>query len=335
MKAGVWIGNGSIECQEIEIPNVVPGTVLVQIAFCGFCGSDTHIIEGSLEIGPPPQILGHEVSGTVVEVGEGVENISAGMRVGCNLYGYCGACPWCLAGQQNHCRRKYFAANGFAEYAVYKAEQVFELPASIKLAPGALLEPVATCVHALDVSGLREGETVLVIGGGTLGQLLVQLAHMAGASQVVLSEPMDAKRDLALDLGADVAITPDNEELKRLARGSSPRRGFDVVFEVAGSIQALELAPSLLAVKGRVIIVGVFAKESQIRISPFDFYKSEIGIRGAFATLHSFPRAVAMLEKLELDRLITSIRPLEKISDAYAEHGDGRNVKLLLANADA
>jgi 2-desacetyl-2-hydroxyethyl bacteriochlorophyllide A dehydrogenase len=335
VKAGVWLGEGKFECNEWNPPTVPHGKVLVHVEYCGFCGSDGHIIQGTLQIGRPPRVLGHEVSGVVAEVGEGVKGMEIGRRVACNLYGYCGACTWCAEGLPNHCLRKYFSANGFAEYALYGPGQLFELPDNVGLIEGALVEPIATCLHAAEVGAIRPGETVLVVGGGTLGQIIAQIARRAGASTVVLSEPEEWKRNLAVSLGSHDAVPADETALREIAARISPRGGFDVIFDAAGSLEAAELAPELAAVGGRLVIVGVYGREQRVALSPYAFYERELSMKGSFAALHTFPRAIGILHELDLQPLITAIVPLADVGEAYRRHREGSVVKVMVRCGDA
>jgi 2-desacetyl-2-hydroxyethyl bacteriochlorophyllide A dehydrogenase len=331
MKAGIWQGIGVIECGEWETPEPRPGEVLVKVHYCGFCGSDPHIIEGDLPIGRPPQVLGHEVAGTVAALGDGVRGVELGDRVACNLYGYCGSCAWCRAGQPNHCQRKHFSAKGFAEFAVYKPEQLFKLPDSVSFSVGAMLEPVATSLHAVETGEVAIGEHVLVIGGGPLGLICAQLARAAGAATVVVSEPRERNRMLALQLGVDRALDPATDNLRAHAQATGERQGFDAVFEVAGAPSALTLAPELVSTRGRVVVVGVFAREVSIPVSPFLLYDKEIAIRGALAADRTFQRALDVMPQLQLEPLITAREPLSRIAEVYTAHRAGEHVKVLVA----
>ena len=326
VKAGVWEAPGEIHYREWADPELTPELVLIRVCACGFCGSDPHIIEGNLRVGRPPQVLGHEVAGEVVAIGSAVAGVDVGWRVGCNPYAYCGACPWCLAGQPDHCRRKYFSAKGFAELAVYKPEQLFRLPDGVTMSQGAFLEPVAVALHALDVSEAQPGDHVLVMGAGALGLLLCQLAKRGGAATVSVSEPRARNRALAIELGADRAFDPLQDDLEAIARATGARGGFDVIFEAAGAPQALELAPTLASTRGRVIVVGVFERSTEIRIRPFRLYEREISIRGTNSYDRTFPRALALLDRLALDPLLTT-EPLSQIAAIYERHKAGAYVK--------
>lgn len=330
MKAGVWTGPGALEYQDWIEPIMAPDEVKVRVHFCGMCGSDPHIIEGTLAVGPPPQVLGHEVSGVVEAVGDEVRDIAAGDRVACNFYAACGSCAWCHEGQPNLCRRKYYGASGFAELATYKAAQVFQLPEDISTREGALLEPLATCLYALEQGELRSGENVLVIGGGPMGLLTAQLARQGGAGLVVVSELDPAKRALALRLGADAAIDPRETDLRSYAKGVGRRRGFDIVYDAAGSATATEQALGQLASRGRLVVIAVHAPTTRIAVSPHLLYERELVVRSAYATAHIFPRAVAMLSQVELAPLITAVEPLSNIAEVYRRHRAGEYTKVLL-----
>jgi len=276
-------------------------------------------------------VIGHEVSGIISAVGPGVRGLEVGARVACNLYGYCGTCAWCQAGHPNHCRRKFFSAQGFAEQAVYTAQQVFQLPDDLPLEHGAFLEPVAICLHAVDLGELHPGENVVIVGGGALGQLLVQLARRAGAATVSLSEPEPTKRELALRLGADAALDPRDGELKSYARGIGPRRGVDVVFEASGSLAAAEGGLSLLASRGRMVLVATYPRDASIAVDLSLMFDRELAVRGSLAAGRSFPRSLGLLRHLDLEPLITGIAPLEEIQTVFDRHAAGQSVKLLVA----
>lgn len=332
MRAAIWPRLGELEfAPDWPEPELRPDKVLVEVAHCGLCGTDPNIIEGRLAVGPPPQVLGHEVAGEVVAVGEEVRGWKPGDRVACNLFGYCGACPWCLAGQPNHCRHMHFSAQGFAERALYKPEQLFRLPEGMSTETGAFLEPVAACLHAVDVGEVRSGERVLVIGGGPMGQIIAQLAQLSGAATVALSDPRPLAREVAAQAGIETVLDPGADDLLALARAAGPRRGFDVVFEVAGAPAALEAAPNYASAGGRVVIVGVFERDLTVAVRPFQLYEYEISLRGSFATTRTFPRSLELLPRLRLEPLVTSVVPLEQAAEAYAGHKAGEQIKILFA----
>jgi threonine dehydrogenase-like Zn-dependent dehydrogenase len=330
VKAGVWTGPGQIDCLDWPEPGIADDTVLVQVAFCGFCGTDASIIEGRFAAGAPPRVLGHEVSGVVAAAGSAVRDLAPGDRVACNILSPCGGCPWCQAGQPNHCARSFIAAQGLAEYAAYRPDQVYVLPESIPLDHGALLEPVANCVYAVDRARLRAGDTVVVFGGGPIGLMTAQVARLAGAGTVVLVEPDGARRALGLALGVDAALDPAETDPAALAATGGRRGGFDVAIEASGQPDALAGAMMALAAGGRLVVVSIFDPASVVAIAPYLLYEKEIELTGAHATTHTFPRALKLLHRLDLGPLITSVEPLAQISDVYRRHREPGRVKTLV-----
>ncbi len=205
------------------------------------------------------------------------------------------------------------------------------MPDEVSLEVGSFLEPVATILHAIEIGEVRPGEHVLVIGGGPLGLVCAQLARAAGAATVIVSEPRQANRELAVALGADRGVDPTSDDLRAIARLVGPREGFDVVFEVAGAPSAAAVAPELVSTRGRVVIVGVFPREVSIPVRPFLLYENEVSIRGACAAGRTFQRAAELLPGLQLEPLISAIAPLEDIADVYSSHKAGAYVKVLLS----
>jgi len=335
LKAGVWEGDGEIRCRQVEAPRPGRGEVLVEIAYCGICGTDLHILDGEFRIGRPPQILGHEASGVVVEVGAEVEPDWVGRRVGLNPIGPCGVCVWCRRGMPTHCLHPYFSAKAFAELALYRPNQLHPLPDDLPLSAAALLEPWATAVRAVETARLEAGENVLVIGGGSLGLLVATAARLLGAGSVIVSEPRAANRELAVRRGADLAIDPGSEDLRAPAADCGELRGFDVVFEVAGVGPALAEAPALLRPAGRLVVLGVHDAEATVPFSPRALTDRELSVHGSFGGGASFARATALLGKIEADSLITAIEPLEQIAPLLARVRAGEEVKAMVRPAGA
>lgn len=330
MRAGVWLDRGRLECTDWPEPRLREDDVLVEVAYCGMCGSDSHIVEGNLPIGPPPQVLGHEVSGVVVEVGSRVRSVAVGQRVACNFFGGCGSCDTCRRGLPNLCRRKRFGAQGYAEHAAYRADLVHPIPDDLRLRDAALLEPLATALYAVEQSGLRPGESALVIGGGPVGLLTAAVAKRVGAANVVVSEPLAHKREMALQMGADEAWSLTVDDLVPRSLDATSGRGFDVAFDAAGVASLTEALPLAVAPGGRVLITAVHAPATRLAVSPFLLYERQVTLTSAFANNDVFDRALALLPSLGADRLITAIEPLEDISTVYSRHRSGEYLKVLV-----
>jgi L-iditol 2-dehydrogenase len=330
LRAGVWEGDGTIRCREVEPPRPGSGEVLVEIAYCGICGTDLHILSGEFRIGRPPQVLGHEAAGVVAAVGAGVDPGWVGRRVGLNPIGYCGVCVWCRRGLVTHCADPYFSAKAFAELALYRPQQLHPLPDGLGLADAALLEPWATALRAVETARLEAGEQVLVIGGGSLGLLVATAARLLGAATVTVSEPRPANRELALRRGADAALDPARDDLAALAKASGELGGLDVVFEVAGVAPALAAAPELLRPGGRLVILGVHGAEVEVPVSPRQITDRELAVLGSFGGGASFARATELLPRVDGASLITAIEPLEDIEALFARVREGAEVKAML-----
>ena len=329
MKAGIWEGDGTISCGEVEQPQPGAGELLVEIAYCGVCGTDLHILDGKFDVGPPPQVLGHEASGVVVAGGPRTDPELIGSAVGLNPIGVCGTCAWCRAGHPTHCRRPYYSASGYAEFALYRPQQLFRLPAGLPLLDAALLEPWATALRAVETARMRAGENVLVIGAGSLGLLVASASRVLGAAAVTVSEPRRRNRELALARGAVAAVDPA-EDLGARAAATGELGGFDVVFEVAGAAAVLEQAPKLLRRGGRLVVLGVFGAEVTVPVAPSLLTDRELTILGSFGGGDSFGRAASLLAAADARSLVTAVEPVERIAELVARIRAGEEVKAMV-----
>ncbi|WP_412519831.1 alcohol dehydrogenase catalytic domain-containing protein [Actinomadura madurae] len=330
MLAGVWRGGGVLAA-EPDWPEPVIGedSVLVDVAYCGFCGSDAHIVSGRLTAGAPPRVLGHEVSGVVAAVGARVSDLAVGDRVAANLFAECGSCDHCKLGQPQFCLRRHVGAAGFARRASYRPGQLFRLPETVSLRHGALLEPVATVLHAVEQSAIRAGEAVLVLGAGPLGLLAVQVARLLGAGFVAVSEPVPGKQVTAARF-ADQVLDVSGATLRE-AMTSGGAAPFDVIVDFSGSAAAIGDAVGALAPRGRLVVAGVPREDATIPVRPFDLYNRELTLTGSYTTSHTARRALNVLGRLDLDSLITTIVPLEDVAAALRLHGTGDALKILVA----
>jgi L-iditol 2-dehydrogenase len=204
----VWYGKGDLRVEHRQVPPLGPRDVLLEVALCGVCGTDVHIVDGEYPLAVPPRVLGHEFSGTIRAVGASVTTAEVGDRVAVDPSVACSACFYCRQGLPLMCERRVTHNGGLGELAVLPEQTVFHLPDDVSLEAGALAEPLSCCLHTLGLSGIRAGDRVAIVGGGTIGLLLVQLARRAGAGRILVSEPSAAKRDMATHLGADVVVDP-------------------------------------------------------------------------------------------------------------------------------
>ena len=307
----------------VPVPRLGRGEVLVKVWRSGICGTDLHITKGSFPAPNLPLTLGHEFSGVIAELGEGVDSpgIGAGVVVDINIA--CGRCYFCTRGQKLFCphveQLGVHRAGGLAEYVAVPASNVYELPASLSLDDAAYVEPLACAIHGQDRIGVRSGDRVVIIGGGPMGLAHIALAKLAGAASVIVSEPDASRRRLAGAMGADVLIdpfeTPLEEALAELTDGIGP----DLVIEAVGSIPTYEAAIAIVRRGGRVLAYGAAPQTATMSLRPFDIYSKELTIVGSYAgTYDTWPRAIALLAagRFTPATIVDSIRPLDEAVDA-------------------
>ncbi|MGH8011315.1 MAG: zinc-dependent alcohol dehydrogenase [Candidatus Binataceae bacterium] len=262
MRACVFKGPGApLELTQLPDPEPGPGEVVVRVRDCGICGSDLHAAGDGAEVKMPSgTILGHEFAGVVERVGTGVEGLTAGDAVAGMSYLACGECVWCRIGQPVRCVATKLIGFGevpgaYAEMIKLRPGSVFKIPREMSFRAGATVEPLVVGLHGLNRAGFRLGETALVMGAGTMGLLTLLWLKYAGASAVVVSEPIMERREIALSLGADAAVDPRMHN-PAAAVTSLSGSGPDVVFECIGEPGTLAQAITYAARGGRVCVLG-------------------------------------------------------------------------------
>jgi 2-desacetyl-2-hydroxyethyl bacteriochlorophyllide A dehydrogenase len=334
MKAALLYGRHDLRLEDRPVPDVGPGEVLIKVAYCGICGSDVHSFEGmqtNIHNRPPgPRLIGHEFSGIVAAVGAGVANCRPGDRVTCIPWATCGACYYCRRGLVNHCPNKQQVGGSMAEYCVAPATTVHVIPAEMSLQRAALAEPVSCCVWAVDLAGITSGSTVAIIGAGTMGLLLLELAKASGAARTVISEPHPARRAVAGTLGADLIVDPRETDLLAAVQGLTDGIGCDVALEAVGHPATIGEALRVVRRAGTVVIVGVSDPAARLEVSPFDIYLRELTIKGCFTRRLTFDRGLHWLTRLNLDPIITHVFALDDVNEAMECARTGKGAKVLL-----
>lgn len=334
MKFAEWSGGAPVlEIKTKPIMKPGPDEVLVKVAYTGICASDLHNIAGELQ--PPPTIPGHEFTGVVEEIGANVTNCKPGDRVVPHPVAPCGKCFYCHEGLEDLCSNWFtncFTPPGgsFAEYVIVKEQQIYHLPQEISLKEGALIEPAAIAVHCMDQARIKAGQTVLVIGGGPIGLLTLQLVKLVGAGHIILSEPAENRRKIAKDLGADYVIDPIKEDLPKLVKEVTAGRGVDVAIEAVGNTRAIEQAFELLRRGGRLVIESWVSKEFKLTISPYRIFFDEIEIVGSFFSPYSFNRTIPLMHRLNLEPLMTHTFDLKDVNQALDTVRNRSGIKVLL-----
>ncbi|CDM58522.1 MULTISPECIES: zinc-dependent alcohol dehydrogenase family protein [Rhizobium] len=300
MKAVRLEATGKLALREVERCEPGVGELLVRVEACGICGTDRHLFLGEFP-SKPPVTLGHEFAGIIEKVGEGVSGFRKGMRVTGDPNIACGRCPQCQRGRVNLCHNLQAIGihrdGGFAEYVCIPQQQAFELPSALDPLHGAFCEPLACCIHGVDLAEIRTGASVVVLGGGVIGLLIVQLARLAGATKVVLVTRSEEKRTLAERLGATASADPSTGDIvARLtaADGLLPG-GADIVIECAGVAETIEQAPRLARRGGTVVILGVMPQGMKIAVEPFDLLFREIKLVNSFLNPFTHRRAADLI----------------------------------------
>jgi L-iditol 2-dehydrogenase len=308
-----------LEVKELPKPELGRNELLIQVAACGICGSDVHGYDGSTGRRIPPIVMGHEAAGIVAEVGSEVVGFRPGDRVTFDSTVYCGRCEYCLQGDVNLCNErqvigvscKEFRREGaFAEYLAVPARIVYRLPDSFSFAEAAMLEAVSVALHGVAVSEIQGGETVLVIGAGMIGLLLLQAARAAGCSRIFVAD-LDATRlALAVNLGADHTFLATAASLTDEVLRATGGKGVDLVLEAVGCEETIVTAIDCTRKGGTVTLVGNISP--QIKLPLQKVVSRQIRLQGSCASAGEYPQAIELIAsgKIKVDRLITAVAPL-------------------------
>ena len=334
-QAAYYEGNRSIRQGPGELVAPKSGEVQLKISHCGICGTDLHIYHGAMDARVTmPLVMGHEMSGTVHEVGEDVRDFASGDKVVVMPLAPCGDCPACAAGHSHICHDLDFLGidtpGAFQSYWTVPAYTLHRMPSLLSLEHGALIEPLAVACHDVRLADVKRGDQVVVIGGGPIGMLVALVARQSGAD-VIVSEINPYRVDLANRLGLH-AIDPRATDLVDLVMKRTDGAGADIVFEVSGSQAGATIMSELLRTRGLAVIVAIFAQQPKIDL--FRFFWRELRLKGVRVyESEDFKAAidVAASGALPLDELITDIRPLSALKSGFEDMDQGgRVMKILL-----
>ena len=322
MKSAVFYGKHDLRVEEHPMPEVGPHDVLIQVEACGVCGTDVHIYEGdkgAAEV-TPPTILGHEFSGVIREVGSEVKKYKAGDRVCIDPNCYCGACDPCRNGVAHFCENMMgygtTVNGGFAEYCAVDERQVYLLGENTTFEQGAMAEPVACCLHGIDMCEIQPGQQVVIIGGGMIGLLMLQLAKLAGAAKVALLEPVENKREVGRKLGADVCIDPVKEDVKeRLAENGMD--WVNVVIECVGRPSTIEQAIEIAGNKAVVMMFGLTKPDEEIAVKPFQVFQKELVLKASYINPYTQKRALDLINsgRLDVSSMVYEVCSLDELEE--------------------
>ncbi len=345
MLAAVYHGPNDLRLETVAVPSLGRGEMLVKVMAASICGTDLRILHGNHRMFPPGtvRIPGHEVVGTIAEIGVGVSNYSLGQRVFCAPNTGCGHCEHCMAGNNNLCAQ-YDAIGvtsdgGFAEYVRIPANSVQQgnvIPISDNVDPAvaALVEPFACVVRGQNVLRITPGEVVLVMGAGPIGIMHLKLARAQGAGRIIVSEPMPARASQALKLGADRVVDPLNEDLRAVVRDESKGHGADVVIVAAPVHAAQESALDVAAIGGRINYFGGLPKDRPtISFNSNLVHYKELIVTGTTAcSTADCWQATRIVNSglVDLSDIVSKRYPLSEAIAAFAAAEDGKSLKIIL-----
>ena len=334
MRAAFYEGHQTIATGICTPVTPGPGQVQIRVSHCGICGTDLHIFHGNMDHRVKlPQIIGHEMSGTIETVGSDVPGWTKGDRVTVRPLDHCGSCPACNGGHSLICMNLKFigidSPGAMQELWTVPAHTLHRLPPNLSFEQAALIEPLSVACHDVRLGELKAGEFVVVLGAGPIGLLIGLVARTAGAN-VLLSDVNPFRVELANSLGLR-AIDPREVDLVSFVNEQTGGAGADCVFEVSGAKAATEVMTKLPRTRGRIVIVAIHPQPTPVDL--FRFFWRELKLVGARVyEAEDFDRAIelAASETLPLDKVITKTVPIDELADAFREMESGGEVMKIL-----
>ncbi|MFJ7928555.1 zinc-binding alcohol dehydrogenase family protein [Peribacillus sp. NPDC096448] len=307
--------------QEVEKPRISNSTdVLVKVKRVGICGSDMHIYHGTNPLATLPRVVGHEVAGEVVEIGQGVEGIKVGDHVVIEPISYCGKCYACRKGRQNVCEKlSVFGVHedgGMREWFVLPEKQLHVVDSSLDWEEIVLAEPYTIGAQAVWRGEVEEGETVLIQGAGPIGICILKMAKLQGAS-VMITDLSDERLEFAKESGADITVHAGKEDVQKRVEEWTNGEGANVVIDAVCLPMTFELSFDVVSTAGRIVVLGFDERPSSISQLPIT--KKEVSVKGSRLQTNQFPKVVELLNegKLRHEGLVTHTFSLDDIQEAF------------------
>ena len=321
MKAAVWVSANKLEIKEIPEPKPKEGEVLIKVLGCGVCGTDVHIYAGEVPLAKPPQVLGHEIFGKVIEPGAGITAFKKGDLISVDPVVGCGVCAHCQEGKVNLCYKPtiigYARCGGFSQFTTVPETHLYHTSKKIGAKGGIIAETLACVINGYDRLNLKAGRSVMILGAGSVGLLWTQLIKRSVTTRVIQTEVIRYRGDVAKSLGADVVIDVSNPDWKERVKSLEPA-GVDYIIDATGTAKAIQESFSLLKRGGTFMVFGVCPEEEKISVSPYELFAKEISIVGAKMPPATLYRAVQIIEAgiIDCDAIVTTVMPLDKLAEA-------------------
>ncbi len=325
-RAAYMTGINKMEIRDIEVPKLREKDVLVKLEYVGICGSDVHYLEHG-KIGDfvvnGDFILGHECAGTVVEIGTGVQNLKVGDKVALEPGITCGQCEFCKSGRYNLCPDVEFLATppyhgSLMNYIAFPENMCFKLPDNITTKEGALVEPLAVGMHAAIQGNVKLGDTVVILGAGTIGLVTLLACKAYGATDITIVDVIPKRLEYAKKLGATATINAMETDVFAEIDKMTGKKGVDIVIETAGSARTISQTPYLVKNGGTIVLVGLAPQD----IIEFNFAKimaKEAQIKSVFRYRNIYPTAIKAIAKgiIDISGIVTHEFDFDDVAKAF------------------
>lgn len=332
MRASVMTGVGVLQVEEREVPSPGPHQVLVEVAAVGVCGSDVHYYRHG-RIGDfvveAPMVLGHELSGRIAAVGDGVAPDRVGQRVAVEPQHPCRRCPQCTAGRYNLCPNMQFYATppvdgAFCRYVVIDDDMAHPVPDSMSDEAAALLEPLSVAVATMRKAHVVPGSSILIAGAGPIGVICAQAARAFGAARIVVSDPLESRRERVRSFGATEVLDPSVDDIAAL----DPK--VDAFVDASGAAPAVVSGIKAVGPAGHVVLVGMGAEDYPVPIGYIQ--NMEINVTGVFRYTDTWPAAIHLVTSgiVDLDSLVTARYDLDHVAEALDTDSDPDSLKSIV-----
>ncbi|MCJ7703554.1 MAG: galactitol-1-phosphate 5-dehydrogenase [Anaerolineales bacterium] len=321
MKALVLKQYMEFEYTDIPEPSIKPKEVLIRVKACGVCGSDVHGIDGSSGRRIPPIVMGHEASGVIERVGSDVQGWQMGDRVTFDSTIYCGTCHFCRKGLINLCdNRRVFGVscedyrqNGaFAEFVAVPEHILYRIPDDVSFELAAMVEALSVAFHAIEQTPISLNDTAVVVGTGMIGLLIIQSLRLSGCGKIIAVDLDESRLDMALQMGADVALNSSSVDVAEEVFKLTEDRGADLAFEVVGIAATLQMGIASLRKGGSITLVGNLQPTGEFQIQ--SVVTRQIAMYGSCASNGEYPACLEMIArgKINLEPLISKVAPLSE-----------------------
>ena len=336
MKAALYAGLKTLSVEELPIRKINDNDIIIKVGACGVCGTDFHIFNGEAPA-KVPVVIGHEFAGEVVETGKNSSDFNIGDKVVVDPNIPCGYCSFCREGKTNLCENLKALGvtinGGMAQYSAVPQRQAYHLPNSFPINQAIFAEPLSCCIHGIDQANINIGNTVAVLGMGTIGLLMIQLARMRGALKIISIDPIEAKCKIAENLYVDFTLNPESKyfasDFENISSG-----GADVVIECVGNKSAAELAFKLVKPGGTVVIFGLADPNAAISLNLQSFFHKELTVKGSLLNPFTFQTAVDLLisKKIRMDVFNPFTIPLqaESLDSLFSKERDKTIIKYMV-----